>query len=854
MGIRHPSAGPSSRSINNIDVPSTSGDQELIVPSGVFLTFDFCSHASLNLTPIIVVDSDPPLDFETLDDINFGGAVGDSPVNSRLGSVEPPPAISAQRPLEFRTEYHPSADREPLHQAFDEFGINAHPEEQLPINEEPWRPFVSRRDFEFAEIALDAALNKSQINGLLALIGRISRGETQMTLKNDADLCKAWEHATEQVTPTHALPLWEWALDLLDTPVLAPHFVWDAQRVYKHNGTEFERFYNEPWTGDRWWDVQVHGLKAAPFCFILYADKTRLSSHGTVKAYPVVVRCANLPVAIRNGDGIGGGRVVGWLPIVSEDADEEGKPGFVNFKRVVWHESFQKLLEMVARYSKTGYSHQCFDKITHWLFPILLILSADYEEQYATEALNVYKISKGRGEALLKALGLRAVANIFWLIAYSDPHEAISFDRLHALHLGMWKHLLEELKKILKALGRSAEAKLENHDGNKMQDLSKQTFYSALNILTHRASPEGFQLLRLIGSYLQLDSYIGLDVHTTSTLAALDAELLVFNAALKDYVECASMSPIEDLKLDWDFPKTHLWKHVTRDIQMKGAARNYSTRPNEKLHGPLKEAYERQSNGKDVAGQILRIDQRKYTVKLLRLHVDALDEQRSLPDDEAEAEARPDVFEGHVKLGSPQPPVSIQDIENSRSQGDHAFRGFRRKFSDFVNTSLPGYGYQLQRWVTIPANFQIQEHRYLRVNYESVVDWRQTTDYLRCNPHFHGHPRYDCALIQLTQDVSAFVQLILMFKCQLPDVGSFELALVQPFTAGIIGAPRRIDRDFQLTRIKAVSRESSIFVPLRSFIRGAMLYPDPAHQDEFIVVDHIDSDMFMRMKTRARYR
>jgi hypothetical protein len=91
-----------------------------------------------------------------------------------------------------------------------------------------------------------------------------------------------------------------------------------------------------------------------------------------------------------------------------------------------------------------------------------------------------------------------------------------------------------------------------------------------------------------------------------------------------------------------------------------------------------------------------------------------------------------------------------------------------------------------------------------------------------------------------------------MFKCQLPDVGSFELALVQPFTAGIIGAPRRIDRDMRLTRIKAVSRASSIFVPLRSFIRGALLYPDPAHQDEFIVVDHIDSDLFIRMKTWTR--
>ncbi|KAG2103998.1 uncharacterized protein F5147DRAFT_580146, partial [Suillus discolor] len=570
-------------------------------------------------------------------------------------SAEPLPAISAQWLLEFRTEFHPSSGREPLHQAFDEFGINAHPEEQLPVDETPWHPFCSPGDFDFTHLLLDAALNKSHINGLLALIGHISRGETQMTLKTDTDLRKAWEHATDQ---THALPLWEWVLDLLGNLVLTPHFVWDAQRIYKHNRTEFEHFYNEPWTGDQWWDVQSRlppGLKVAPFCFILYADKTRLSSHGTVKAYPVVVQCTNLPIGIWNSKGIGGGRIVGWLPII---LDEEGKTGFVNFKCIIWHESFLKLLELVVQYSKTGYVHQCFNMIMRWLFPILLILSADYEEQCmmslicgqnckcpcpvcivpleklhdlsetfalrsmqdAIDALNNYKISKGRGEALLKVLGLRAIANVFWCIAYSDPHEAISFDRLHSLHIGMWKHLLKELKKILKSLGHSAEAKLENQvaefprwcnfnhfstvihimfsDGNKMQDLSKQTLYSALNVLTHRASPEGYQLLHVISSYLQLDSYIGLDVQTTNMLVVLNAKLLVFNTTLKDYVKCASTSPIKDLKLDWDFPKTHLWKHVTRDIRMKGVTCNYSTHPNEKLHGPLKEAYECQSNGK----------------------------------------------------------------------------------------------------------------------------------------------------------------------------------------------------------------------------------------------------------------
>lgn len=49
----------------------------------------------------------------------------------------------------------------------------------------------------------------------------------------------------------------------------------------------------------------------------MYADKTRLSSFGTEKGYPVLARCANLPISIRNGEGVGGGRLVGWLPIVS---------------------------------------------------------------------------------------------------------------------------------------------------------------------------------------------------------------------------------------------------------------------------------------------------------------------------------------------------------------------------------------------------------------------------------------------------------------------------------------------------------------------------------------------------------
>lgn len=53
-----------------------------------------------------------------------------------------------------------------------------------------------------------------------------------------------------------------------------------------------------------------------PLCIILYADKTQLSSFGTAKGYPILARCANLPINLRNGTGLAGGRLVGWLPIV----------------------------------------------------------------------------------------------------------------------------------------------------------------------------------------------------------------------------------------------------------------------------------------------------------------------------------------------------------------------------------------------------------------------------------------------------------------------------------------------------------------------------------------------------------
>ncbi|KAF8127384.1 hypothetical protein EV363DRAFT_1401113 [Boletus edulis] len=851
----------------------------------------------------------------------------------RSASSEPPVP-------DFKTEFHPHSHRPPLFQHQEDFGLRNAAE--LAPDGSPWRPFVEEDDYLFAEIALQAGLNSSQVNGLLGLISRISQGKAKVTLRNEIDLRRSWDRAAAQVTPfirhdvtasyngqenvfpVYGRPLWDWALDLLSNPLLAPHFIWDAQRLYKHNGTEYERFYTEPWTGDRWWNIQSnlpHIENAVPFAFILYADKTRLSSHGTVKGYSVVARCANLPVDIRNGERYGGGCVVGWLPIVPEPAENEGKLSYTNFKRVVWHEAFLRILDKLDEFSKTGYCHKCYDEIIRWLFPLILILSGDYEElcmmcllqgtkskspcpvclvpleelsdlsktfelrtsDQAKHALAIYLRKKSEGEPILKALGLRPVENVFWKVARSDTQDTTSFDRLHALHGGVWGyHLLGEMKILLGKLPRTYAAEIESQldafpawrdlahfkgilhvsyaDGNKLQDLAKQVLYAASNVLTNSASREGYQLMRLIRSYLELDSLTGLDAHTERTLEMIEKELLVFGNDLKEYITCVKAGELsEHLKTDWNFPKIHLWKHVVRNIRMKGAVRNYSTRPNEKMHGALKNAYQDRSNGKDVAVQILRVDHHRLAMKFIRDRIDAEAErvaEQSAVDGENEdkdGNGQNDVltsFEGHIKFGAPQPSQSIQDISNTHNSHPE-FQNFRQKFTTFINQCLPVYlNHDPNLWahLSFPETFQLREHMYLKVHYESRMDWRQSTDYLRCNPEFHGKPRYDSVVFQVSPEDVTFARLVLMFSCSVPPFGTYDFALVCPLTADIAPSRRPFDEALRLKRVKARPRTASMFIPIRSIVRGALLYPDPKHKDEFFVRNNIDGDMLLRMK------
>ncbi|KAK0475317.1 hypothetical protein EDD18DRAFT_1116093 [Armillaria luteobubalina] len=482
--------------------------------------------------------------------------------------------------------------------------------------DKPWHPFASENDFELAELILRTGMNHQERDSYFKVL-KTQAGDHQSayTINNESDLNDAWSQA-------------EHLLVMLD----------------EKTNTRM-RIFDEPWTGDLLWKIQSSlppGGK--PLAYILYADKTRLSSFGTAKGYPVMARIANLPDAICNGKGWGGGTVVGWLPIVEEDPKHKGKPS--------WSMDQFQILESVAEYSYTGYAFTLpHSRETIVIYRFIFILSADYEEHCmmslicgvrsscpcpvclvpdkklmditevyplrTTENMQkLYDQAQEKGDSILQSSGLQDVENVFWSMEHSDPYRAVSWDRLHAYHLGLFKclllRLLEYVENIQGPDKHKAKVIIDEFITNfpRWQNLihfPNQILFAAHSVLSKADNTNAYLLLKVIRSYLELDMYTSMDVHTEKSIEEGRQLLGVFEANLKAYSRATDDT---------------IWKNVTSWSIPKGVTKNYNTKVNECMHGPLKEAYQTRTNFKNVADQILMTDHRYGIAMKLQQRMD----------------------------------------------------------------------------------------------------------------------------------------------------------------------------------------------------------------------------------------
>lgn len=140
-------------------------------------------------------------------------------------------------------------------------------------------------------------------------------------------------------------------------------------------------------------------------------------------------------------------------------------------------------------------------------------------------------------------------------------------------------------------------------------------------------------------------------------------------------------------------------------------------------------------------------------------------------------------------------------------------------------------------------------HRCVYLRYRSTQDWRELRDILRCNPSWYGRPRYDCALINMTDspDDLTVVRLRGVYRCILNARGEEEdVALVKFFKRSSY-KPHTV---WQGCRTMDEEKEYE-FVLLKHLLRGAHMIPvfnrppsDP--QNTFYFNDMIDNDMYIR--------
>ncbi|KAG1818862.1 hypothetical protein EV424DRAFT_1539944 [Suillus variegatus] len=146
-----------------------TGPHVLLVPSASLLSEDCTENAPDNLNA-------GAMSFAMGSDVVDAMSVGVDSDSSMASSHGPTPPTLSSLAAEtsvpsgfdtFKTEYHPKYGRATTIETFSTFRRKQ--DQWLPIiNEEPWQPFSCHADFEFAELAHNAALNKDHTDELEA--------------------------------------------------------------------------------------------------------------------------------------------------------------------------------------------------------------------------------------------------------------------------------------------------------------------------------------------------------------------------------------------------------------------------------------------------------------------------------------------------------------------------------------------------------------------------------------------------------------------------------------------------------------------------------------------------------------
>ncbi|KAJ7493651.1 hypothetical protein FB451DRAFT_1164530 [Mycena latifolia] len=684
---------------------------------------------------------------------------------------------------------------------------------------------------------------------------------------------------------------WRIMKDWVCDPTLAPVSTWFSQEKFLcSRGTiEYSNpLYDEPWTGKTWREVD-NGLPSGgkyPSCFLglhVWLDKGLVSTK--VKMHPILFRACWIHSTTRNASGNGGSTLAGFvrMPDALRHVDPKTlksseRAEYDRLKRIIYREVCHLVLAALKKRSHNGEAVKFGDGIIHIGYPGVLIESMDFEELAAWLAIRnsrslhpcprclVHKddlhrltriftnrTSESMSRALaqapknpkadrnehLKQYGLHDFEHFLWEFSNSDPYKAASYDCLHFFDGGIWgRHLWVVIKEYLQNNGLASDfnqhmsqfprwrnlkhiqspTTIEYSEGQTFLDILKCALPCLVQLL-----PPNSCLVRVVRVMQKICVLLGLEVHTNTRLERL-------HEAIGEYEKICEEISRKHGKV-FDFLKQHFLGHAIDAFKSKGTSRNMNTRVGEGFQQEVATLYKK-TNGKNAEHQISVMDENEETMARLDMLVN-LWRRSQEEDDELDLMQPAMDSTAHWRLGSPDSQVLSHRLDISR---DPLFHDFNFRLREYL---AHHHGSHL---VSPQDDIKIEPCKVLYIEYQSMVDWRCERDILRCNPSFHGLPRYNSVIFSAEDDLLAVGQIEYLFRCHLPHRVPLDLAMIRPYCVST-WKPR--------TCTDCPIREKGsrpVFISLEHITRGALLSPIfGAPREVFYVVDCVDEDMYLRI-------
>ncbi|KAJ7461103.1 hypothetical protein FB451DRAFT_1341275 [Mycena latifolia] len=469
---------------------------------------------------------------------------------------------------------------------------------------------------------------------------------------------------------------WEWIRSLVTDPSLAHVTAWKSRRMFYHEDGRRERFFTEPWTAERWYEVDTELPIPNPYpnCWLplhIWLDKGLVTKH--VKMFPIVARPLWLPSEIRNASGNGGGVFLGFMVMVKDpgnpkDRSDKENYEFAQFKREIYQQVLEIIFSSLYPRSWRGEVLTCGDNITRVLYPGFLIESLDFEEAWnftccragrakfpcprclvsqemlhclqrtfeARTSSNMRAIVRlaqnapnaTQKEKILMDHGLHDIVHFMWNFRFSDPYQAVSYDLLHFDESGKWGHhlwplildLLGELRLLTKMTDIMGQfprwRNLKHIDDLATKDFTDgQTHFDILKCIVFvlvQILPPECSLIHCCWTLLQFRMMGGLR-------GMLESRIEVLKKLIGRYEYwCEQVS--EDYGKNFHFPKQHFIVHALQDIMSKGVLRNATTRTGEGFHQEIAQHYNK-TNFRNAEGQIAGEDEDQEAIARTRLIV-----------------------------------------------------------------------------------------------------------------------------------------------------------------------------------------------------------------------------------------